>query len=173
MISYGNRGMAFENLVEMTNKQYFNQGAAVIQKIATPVKVTKIDRAGRIRDGWYEKKSTVDFIGTANGRGIAFDAKSTQERTRFNLDNVSDHQVTFLKKYHDQGGISFLLVQFAKHHQVYVLPFHKFFEWWENAMVGGRKSIPHDWFVENCDTVKSKNGYVLHYLDVIFKDKVS
>lgn len=37
---------------------------------------------------------------------------------------------------------------------------------------GGRKSIPYEYFLTNCDLVKSKNGILLDYLPLIFERKV-
>ena len=165
--TYANRGQSFEKIIELTNKQYFQKGRATIQKIATPVKV--IRRGKKIVDAFFEKKSTVDFIGIYNGRGIAFDAKSTKVNTRFDLSNVGEHQFNFLKNWQDNGGISFLLVEFAKLGETYILPFKHLETWWNEAQRGGRKSIPHNFFLMECDLVKSKNGILLDYLSVLDK----
>lgn len=37
---------------------------------------------GRVKDGYYESKSTVDYDGVYKGRAIAFEAKSTNEMKR-------------------------------------------------------------------------------------------
>ena len=162
-ISPANRGMSFEQLVEYTNRCYFLKGMADVRKVATPVKVLRISK-GRIRDGFFEKKSTVDFIGVSHGRAIAFDAKSTRNRTRFPLSNIEPHQMAFLKSWKDQGAIAFFLVEFAKHQEVYFLPYREAEKWWEQAKQGGRKSIPYEWFVQNCDLVRPDKGIPLHYL---------
>lgn len=162
--SHANRGVPFERLIERTNATYKNKGRANIQKIPTPWKVQRNPKTGKIIKAFPEKKSTVDFIGMAHGRGIAFEAKSTRERTRFPLKNIEPHQINFLKMWKDQGGVSFLLVEFEKHQEVYFLPFDDCLEWWNQMKDGGRKSIPYDWFVFNCDLVKSRNGVLLDYL---------
>jgi recombination protein U len=169
MTTYANRGQAFETLIEMANKQYAMKGRATIQKVATPWKV--IRRGNQIVSAFPEKKSTVDFIGIANGRAIAFDAKSTRERTRFPLSNIEEHQFQFLKRWKDNGGISFILVEFAKKQEIYVLPYDELETWWNESQNGGRKSIPYEWFLLNCDLVKSKNGILLDYLGVILGEK--
>lgn len=167
--SYANRGMAFEQLIEITNSQYINKNRAVIQKVPTPWQV--IRRGKKIVSAFPEEKSTVDFIGIANGRAIAFDAKSTREITRFPLSNIEDHQVRFLKQWHQNGGISFILVEFAKKKEVYLLSIGQLIKWLESANNGGRKSIPYEWFMLNCDLVKSKNGIILDYLSLIERKK--
>lgn len=166
-----NLGQAFEKLIERTNEQYRMKNRAVITKEATPTKV--IRKGNRIVGAFHEKKSTVDFKGVYNGRAIAFDAKSTRETTRFPLDNIADHQIAFLKQWQDNGGISFILVEFAKRREIYYLPFKQLEEWVIQAKNGGRKSIPYDWFYENCELVKSRNGIVLDYLHLIERKLVS
>lgn len=169
--SYANRGQAFEHLIEATNKQYHRKGRATIQKVPVPWKVF-YDRKTKRSRAIPEKKSTVDFIGIANGRAIAFDAKSTRERTRFPLANIEDHQFQFLKSWKDNGGISFILVEFAKKQEVYILTINQLEKWFLAAKNGGRKSIPYEYFLTNCDLVKSKNGILLDYLPLIFERKV-
>lgn len=169
-VSYANRGMAFEHLINITNQQYFQKRRATIQKVATPWKV--IRRGKKIVNAFPEGKSTVDYIGVYNGRPIAFDAKSTRETTRFPLANIEDHQVKFLKQWKQNGGISFILVEFAKKQEVYLLSIDKLEKWFLAAKNGGRKSIPYEYFLTNCDLVKSKDGILLDYLPLIFERKV-
>ncbi|MGG3737215.1 Holliday junction resolvase RecU [Aeribacillus pallidus] len=165
LVSYANRGMSFEHLVEYTNRCYLMKGIAHIEKVPTPWKV--IRQGKRIISAFPEKKGMVDFIGVSHGRMIAFDAKSTRERTRFPLDNIHDHQMRFLRSWLDQGAITFFLVEFAKHQEVFMVPFREIEKWWKAAENGGRKSIPYSWFVENCDLVKSSRGIPLDYLRCI------
>jgi recombination protein U len=141
--SFANRGMAFEQSLDYTNQFYENQGVAVINKRPTPVKILGQNGRGMI-NGFLEKPSTVDYDGTYAGRSIVFEAKSTKELTRFPLDNVHEHQVEYLAKCHRCGAISFLLVEFAKHQTVYLLPYEVLAHYWQRAKKGGRgtKSIP-------------------------------
>lgn len=93
-ISQANRGRSFEQLIEHSNKQYQTKGKALIQKVPTPWKV--IRRGKQIVSAHPAEKSTVDFVGVADGKAIAFDAKSTRELTRFPLSNIEVHQMVFL-----------------------------------------------------------------------------
>ncbi|MFX3616247.1 MAG: Holliday junction resolvase RecU [Sporolactobacillus sp.] len=157
MTNYANRGMQLEQEIKASNLSYQQKGIAVIQKVATPLKKTK-DSA------FYSEKSTVDFLGCLNGRGIAFDAKETVNRTNFPLSNVHEHQINFLEKYRNCGGRAFLLVRFVKHQETFILSSVQLAQWWKEAAYGGRKSIPYEWFCENCETVQSRNGIVVDYL---------
>lgn len=160
--SHANRGAVLERLIDMTNKQYRNNGVADIRKIPTPVQITGNNK-GRI-SGFVTKGEWVDYSGIHDGRAILFDAKETSNRTSFPLNNITDHQYELLKSWHEKGAQAFLLVSFAKHDEVYQLPFRMLETYWEGAKNGGRKSIPYGDFVTECDLVKSEKGYVLHYL---------
>ncbi|MDW0113789.1 Holliday junction resolvase RecU [Sporosarcina saromensis] len=160
--SHANRGAVLERLVDITNKQYRNKGVADIRKVPTPVQITK--HHGRTVTGYTQKGEWVDYVGIHNGKTIVFDAKETANRTSFPLDNVSQHQYELLKSWHEKGARSFLLVSFSKLDEVYLLPFGQLQEAWTTSEKGGRKSIPHQDFVLNCDRVRSDKGYVLHYL---------
>lgn len=166
-----NLGKAFEELIIKTNEQYTSKGRANINKI--PTDVTVIRKGKQLVGAFHKEKSTVDFKGLSNGRGIAFDAKSTRETTRFPLSNIADHQIDDLKRWQDQGGISFILVEFAKKREVYYLSFNQLEKWVKQANEGGRKSIPYEWFHLNCEQVKSRNGIALDYLYLIEKKLVS
>lgn len=139
-MSYANRGMGFEALIDHSNAMYDRKGIAVINKRPTPVKVLGQNEKGMIH-GFYEKSSTVDYDGVYRGRFLVFEAKSTQEKMRFDLSNIQQHQYDYLKKVHLHGGIAFILVYFEKHQLTYLMEFETLKHYWERAQKGGRKSI--------------------------------
>lgn len=65
----GNRGAAFENLLNYTNESYENRELAVINKRSTPVKVTR-SKGTKVLAGFFEAKSTVDYDGIYRGRAV-------------------------------------------------------------------------------------------------------
>lgn len=163
--AYANRGAVLEQLLNMTNKQYLNTKQADIKKIPTPVQILKVQ--GNKVTGTLTAGEFTDYIGISNGKTIVFDAKETREE-RFPLKNLHEHQYQFLKSWYEQGAAAFLIVSFAKKQdEIYYLPFEKLSIFWEEAIAGGRKSIPHQYFIDNCHKVKSENGIVLHYLKYI------
>ncbi|PGD58120.1 Holliday junction resolvase RecU [Bacillus wiedmannii] len=117
----GNRGMAFERLINLSNEMYQREGVALINKRATPVKVLK-SKGGRVLSGFYEAKSTVDYDGVYKGRAVAFEAKSTQSLTRFDLSNIAQHQLDYLEKAEKMGAICFFLIEFSKDQTVFLVP---------------------------------------------------
>ncbi len=86
----GNRGMAFEMLINLANEMYQREGVTLINKRPTPVKVLK-RKGSRVLNGFYEAKSTVDYDGVYKGRAVVFEAKSTEKDTRFDLKYIVQH----------------------------------------------------------------------------------
>ncbi|HAG04913.1 MAG TPA: Holliday junction resolvase RecU, partial [Lachnospiraceae bacterium] len=106
----GLRGSSFEELINMTNDIYFEKGLAVVQKVPTPITPMKMDKEKKVITlAYFEKKSTVDYIGAVQGIPMCFDAKETRQG-RLPLQNIHEHQVKFMKKFDEQGGLAFLLV---------------------------------------------------------------
>jgi len=155
---YGNRGKRSEDLIESVIDKYNQSGQSVIQRVSTPIR--KLKGGGFT----YSKKSTVDFVGVAYSRPVAFEVKKTEFSTRFPLSNVSDHQFSFLKKYHLQNGISFLLVEFEKLAEWYVVPFQMLSRWWGCRE---RESIPHQAFVDEAVRVEPGGRTGLDFLAFI------
>ena len=84
IINYGNRGMNLEYDVNLTNQYYMEKEIALIYKKPVPIKVLKVnDTKTRIKDGFYEQKSTLDYNGVYKGKYIEFDAKETNSKTSF------------------------------------------------------------------------------------------
>ncbi|RAN86894.1 Holliday junction resolvase RecU [Bacillus sp. SRB_28] len=117
----GNRGMAFEKLINLVNEMYQRGGVALINKRPTPVKVLK-SKGGRVLNGFYEAKSTVDYDGVYKGRAVAFEVKSTQNLTRFDLSNIAQHQLDYLEKAEKMGAVCFFLIEFSKDQAIFLVP---------------------------------------------------
>lgn len=164
----GLRGSAFEELVELSAKLYFQKGVAVIQKVPTPITPVEVDNKSRIITcAYFGKKSTVDFIGVWRGAAICFDAKETGQQS-LPLGNIHRHQVEFMESFARQGGLSFLLVSFSARGEVFVLPVAELSRRFAAAEKKGRKSIPHGDFDREL-LVGSGNGYPLDFLSAARK----
>jgi len=162
--SYANRGMHLERILEMANRKYRNAGVADIQKLPTPVKIMKV--TGSKVEGVRTKGHLVDYVGIYNGVPLIFDAKETKD-TRFPLQNIELHQYNLLKSWSEKGAVAFLIVHFTKYDKYFYLPFASLKWAFERAEKGGRKSIGYEEFETCAQEVKSKDGYVLHYLEAI------
>ena len=123
MYKHNFRGSDLENSINDTISLYREKKLALIQKIPTPITPIKLDKKTmHITLAYFEKKSTVDYMGLIQEIPVCFDAKETNKDI-FPLSNVHMHQYNFMKEFEEQGGISFLLIQFTKRHIVAYLPF--------------------------------------------------
>jgi Penicillin-binding protein-related factor A, putative recombinase len=167
--SRGLRGSMLEEMINLTNSKYREKGLALIQKIPTPITPINIDKENRhITLAYFEQKSTVDYIGVVQGVPVCFDAKECAVDT-FSMNNVHEHQVTFMKEFEKQNGIAFLLIYYKKYEIYYYLTFQRLLEFWERAKKGGRKSFRY----EELDTsyqISMLGGGCIHYLDILQKD---
>ena len=158
--SRGLRGSTLEEFINHTNTRYSEMGLALIQKIPTPITPVRIDKEHRhITLAYFDKISTVDYIGAVQGIPVCFDAKECNADT-FPLQNVHEHQIRFMEKFEQQGGIAFLLIYYTA---------RQIRRFWDRAEDGGRKSFRLDelepgWFM------KLQNGFFIPYLDYIQKD---
>lgn len=142
--SRGLRGSTLEDMVNRTNERYEQLGLALMQKIPTPITPVKIDREHRhITLAYFEKTSTVDYIGAVQGIPVCFDAKECRADT-FPLQNIHEHQVAFMEKFEKQGGIAFLLIFYSDKNQLYYMRFSEMKKFWQRAQDGGRKSFRLD-----------------------------
>ncbi|PFV85352.1 hypothetical protein COL21_31195 [Bacillus thuringiensis] len=64
-------------------------------------------------------KSTVDYDGVYKGRAVYCEAKSTKETNRFPLNNISRHQIDYLKDKLEHGAICLMLIEFRTDHIIY------------------------------------------------------
>ena len=128
--SRGLRGSTLEELVNRTNERYEEMGLALIQKIPTPITPVRIDKEHRhITLAYFEKISTVDYIGAVQGIPVCFDAKECAADT-FPLQNVHEHQMNFMEKFEKQGGISFLIIYYSSYHELYYMRFKEIKRFW-------------------------------------------
>ncbi|PFP88686.1 Holliday junction resolvase RecU [Bacillus cereus] len=165
----GDHGAAFENLINFSNDMYKRKNIALVTKRATPVVVTKLFKDGRIKEGYFEKKSTVDYDGIYKGRMLAFEAKATTNKTSFALKNISPHQMEYLEQAESMGAICFFLIEFSIEHSIFLVPFDLIKEYVHAAKLGGRKSIPRAVFNEKSYLIKPTNRALVDYLHYVDK----
>lgn len=165
----GLRGSTLEDLINRTNERYSETGLCLVQKIPTPITPINIDSKSRhITLAYFEQKSTVDYIGAAQGIPIAFDAKECAKDT-FTLANIHAHQVQFMEDFEKQGGIAFFLINYTHRDKYYYLRFEKLKFFWDRMNNGGRKSFTFD-ETEGDFFLESKAGVFVPYLDGVNLD---
>ena len=113
-VSYKNRGMFLEHIINDTNTYYLSKDKAVIYKKPTPIKVLNISYRSQkttlIDKAVFSETSTLDYNGLYKGKYIEFDAKECKNKTAFPLNNIKPHQITHIKNIINHGGIAFLII---------------------------------------------------------------
>jgi recombination protein U len=167
--SRGLRGSMLEELINLTNTKYREKRLALIQKVPTPITPINIDKENRhITLAYFEQKSTVDYIGVVQGIPVCFDAKECAVDT-FTMNNIHEHQISFMKEFEEQNGIAFLLIYFKKRDIYYYLTLDRLLVFWERAENGGRKSFRFE-ELDPSYQITVQNGVCIHYLETLNKD---
>jgi len=164
-MGYENRGMAFEHLVNIKCRMYKSVNVGVFNKRPTPVKVLKTNKLGEITKSAWGSKSTVDYDGVYKGRAVYIKAKSTKETKRFPLDNISRHQIDYLRDTQAQRAICFFLIEFRTDHIIYFVPVKLVAKYYEAILYdSGRKSIPREEFEKHAYVVERTDRALVDYL---------
>lgn len=163
--SRGLRGSDLEDLIHTTIEYYRQEGLARIDKISTPVKVIDIDGQGTITKAFFEKKSTVDFMGIIQGIGVAFDAKETNLKS-LPLSNIHEHQIEFMGDITRQKGLAFLIVHFKFCDEFYLVPYEKLLAHFNASQKGERKSISYK-ALDPALKIELVRGNILNFLPAL------
>jgi recombination protein U len=167
--SRGLRGSALEELINMTNNKYKEKGMALVQKIPTPIKPVAIDEKTRhITLAYFEKKSTVDYLGVVQGIPICFDVKECKTN-RFPLSNIHEHQIEFMESFEKQDGISFLIIHYTHLEKAYYISLKSLLEFYRRSLERGKKSFDISELEDDC-LISSSREVPFHYLEALKKD---
>lgn len=158
---YENRGMNFEKELNDANKYYRDIDKAIIYKKPTSIKVVKMDNEHKCIDkAYFEMPSTTDYNGIYKGYYIDFEAKETINKTSFPLSNIHEHQIEHLIRVKKHGGLAFIIVNFKKLGEVYILDIDDFKDL-------DRHSIPLSLFKEKGKIVKQEYVCTINYLKAV------
>jgi len=170
--SRGLRGSGFEEIINMTNDIYRERNLALVQKIPTPITPVEFDRnTKRITNAYFEKDSTVDYIGVVQGIPICFDAKECT-KDKFPLQNIHEHQMRFMEQFEAQNGISFLLLSFTARGENYYLPFRQLKHFVERVEKEGHAKYFEVSELDDKYRIGREGPVMLHYLEGINTDLV-
>lgn len=167
--SRGLRGSVLEEMINRTNEIYLSEHLALIQKIPTPITPIDMDhKTKQITLAYFDKKSTVDYIGVVQGIPVCFDAKECAT-SRFSLQNIHEHQVSFMTEFERQEGIAFFLIHFTGEDIFYYMRLSELMVFWNRALEGGRKSfniseLNLEYIIDDV------NGPIIPYLNYIQRD---
>lgn len=166
--SAANRGMQLESLINVANTYYIENNIAVITKRPTPINVVKIDykKGAKIVDAYFEKQSTTDYNGVYRKVYLDFEAKSTQLKTSFPLNNIYEHQITHLQNVIKHGGIAFFIIEFSTLSEIYVVPAALIIDFIKNNT---RKSIPYPTVKKSGILIELSFNPILNYLPAVQK----
>ena len=152
----GLRGSTLEEYINYSNEKYREAGLALIQKIPTPITPIEIDKSTRhITLAYFDKKSTVDYIGAIQGIPVCFDAKECAS-TSFSLANVQEFE--------NQGGIAFLIIFFKSLDKIIYVPLKDLKLFFDRMNSGGKKSFKFDELNEEY-IIPKKGDIIVHYLE--------
>lgn len=164
---YDNRGMGLENDINLTNQYYIDIKKAYIYKKPTPIQVTKIEYKNNsmiIKEGFFKEPSTTDYNGLYNGKYIDFEAKETNNKTSFPLDNIHKHQIEHIRNVINNKGIGFIIVRFNKLDKNFLLLGKDLIYFIDNNI---RKSIPLNYFIDKGFLIENNYLPRLDYLKII------
>lgn len=164
--SAANRGMGLENDINLSNEFYIHTNRAIISKRPTPINIVKVDyeKGAKIVDAYFEKQSTTDYNGVYKARYLDFEAKSTNNKTSFPLNNITSHQIEHLKRVHLHGGICFFIIEFNQLNQIYLLDAQEIIHFIGNEE---RKSIPLEVFKKKGIRLSISLNPRINYLDAV------
>ena len=152
-ITYANRGMDLEYLINEANKYYLESDIAVIYKKPTPITISKVKYSSgkpEVVKGLFNQKSTLDYVGIYKGKYIDFDAKKTLNKTAFPLENIHFHQIEHIRRIIKHQGIAFLIIEINS--SIYLLKGETLLDFIDKEK---RKSIPKNYI--------EKYGYLIDY----------
>jgi recombination protein U len=144
--------MKLEKIIENKCKEYIEDGIAYIYKLPTDWVVVR--KGKNIVSAFPKKKSTIDFMGTyGEGKAIAIETKSTNNKTSLPFSNIADHQWDFFKSW-TQIAEGYYIVWFKSIDKMYLVQAENM----QNAKdTLGRKSAPLEWFKENAVELKDED----------------
>lgn len=161
-ITYDNRGMELENLINKTNSYYLEINKAVIYKKPTPIGIVKGDYK-KITEAYFKEPSTLDYNGVYKGKYLEFEAKVTKCKTSFPLKNIHQHQICHIRKIIEHKGICFIIL--SMNGLYYLLDGNDFINYIDST---DRKSIEYAYIQNKAHLLRETyNG--LNYLDIVDK----
>lgn len=144
-IDFANRGMNFEENINLSNDYYLNHKIAVIHKKPTPVQIVKVDYPRRsaavIKEAYFRHASTTDYNGVYRGFYIDFEAKETKNKTSFPFKNFHEHQIQHMENCLAQEGICFVLLWFSSLNRCFFLSSQLLIKYWHLQVETGKKSL--------------------------------
>lgn len=167
-INYANRGMALESLLNESNEYYNEKDMALIFKKPTPIGISEAvyTSHGRIiKNGYFKAQSTLDYNGIYKGHYVEFEAKETKNKTSFPLANFHEHQLKYIRRVIQHGGICFVILKMNQ--LIYFIKGKDLICFLDE---NSRKSIPYSYIEKHGILIKETYQPSIDYLSVIDKE---
>lgn len=161
IVTYDNRGMDLENIINKTNEYYLEINKALIYKKPTPIGIVEANYK-YISKAYFKAPSTLDYNGLYKGRYIEFEAKETKSKTSFPLNNIHEHQINHIRKVIEHKGICFLIIMM--NNLIYFLDGFDLINYIDN---NDRKSINYNYIKEKGIILKENYLKGIDYLSII------
>lgn len=165
--NYANRGMDLEELLNSSNEYYLEEDIAIIYKKPTPITISEVkygEKERVITKAYFRTPSTLDYNGIYKGAYLDFDAKETNNKTSFPLQNIHAHQLKHMESVIRHGGISFLIIYM--NNNFFYLDGNEILSFINTSK---RKSIPYSYIEEHGYIIERKIKPRLDYLKIIDK----
>ncbi|MBV7390183.1 Holliday junction resolvase RecU [Enterococcus alishanensis] len=168
--NFANRGMRFEEAINLSNEYYLNYDIAVIHKKPTPLQIVKVDYPKRsaavIKEAYFRQPSTTDYNGVYNGHYLDFEAKETKNKTSFPFKNFHEHQIIHMERCLKQNGICFVLLWFSSLKRCFFFASEDLIYYWHQQK-DGKKSLPLSIIEKKGIEVPTKIAPRIPYLDAV------
>lgn len=128
-MSYGNRGRAWEQLLELYHARYEARGQAVVLRTPPPMRILR-GLAGGQFVAVYATEGPPDYVLLASGCAIAAEAKDCIAE-RWQLSKLHPHQARRLSAWQAQGGLGAVLLRHQPSSTQWVLPWSQLAPVWE------------------------------------------
>ena len=169
-INYGRRGMSLEDDINDTNRYYLDTDRAAVYKKPTPIRITKVDYRSRatakITEAYFQTPSTTDYNGVYRSLYLDFEAKETHSKTSLVLSMIHPHQLKHMERVIRYGGIAFVIIRFVELDETFFVFASRILRFIADNN-NRRKSIPHQWFVDNGIIIPYNYLVKVDYLKVI------
>ena len=128
--------------------------------LTTPIQVLKNDE-DFISKAYFKRVSTLDFSGVFKTKHIEIEAKSTQNSTIFNFNNIQKHQFERMKHLNDLGALVYLVIEFKSLNKFFLMDVNNVINFYE----GASKNVSLDQIKENSIELFLKPNFTLNLIE--------